>query len=106
MDQTGSTPHKRSQGTGPLGQSIIPGTTSDLNKHSVEDATFFVPNLHVVTPETLLIENFGKSACDSLPANFDAKALKLNIKRTKGKRSEKDMYPALVSILCLSNSFG
>jgi hypothetical protein len=106
MDQTSSTPHKRSRGTSPLSQSSEPGTTSDLSKHSLEDATFFVPNLHVVTPETLLTEIFGKSACDSLPANFDARALKLNIKRTNGKRSEKDMYPALVSISCLSDSFG
>jgi hypothetical protein len=106
MDQTSSTPHKRSRGTTPLSQSSEPGTTSDLSKHSLEDATFLVPSLHVVTPETLLIESFGQSACDSLPANFDAKVLTLDIKRTKEKSSEKDMYPALVSIWCLSDCFG
>jgi hypothetical protein len=99
MDQTSST-HKRSQGTTPRSQSSASGsaTASDLDEHNLEYTNFVVPGLHVVTPETLLTETFGKTACDSLPATFDPKALDLDIKRTKGKRFKKDMYPALVSL--------
>jgi hypothetical protein len=69
-----STPHKMSQGSSSLNQAISVGTTSDI---SPEDATFLLPHLQIVTPETFLKENFGEAACSSLPADFNPTRMKL-----------------------------